>query len=66
MNKDKRKNSQIDLLIAGFALLFPGILLGSILDVNITFQIIGLVMIIVSSVFFGASISKNIRGSRKK
>ena len=48
----------------GFALLLPGIFLATILDSSRTFQVIGLILIIASSVVFGASI--NARSKRKK
>ena len=63
MNKDNRKNNKPDLLIIGFALLLPGVLLANI-DDNRTFQIIGMILILAASAVFGASINSRI--SRKK
>lgn len=40
----------------GFALLLPGMFLATVLDGGRFFQIIGLILIIVASVVFGASI----------
>lgn len=45
-----------DLLFLGFALLFSGIFLTTALGDSLPFQIIGLIIIIISSVIFGASI----------
>ena len=64
MKKDKRKDNKPDLVMIGFALLLPGIFLGTILDSSRIFQIIGLILIIASSAVFGASI--NARTNRKK
>lgn len=64
MNKAGGSNNQTHLLITGFALLLPGIALATLLDVSRVFQIIGLILILAASAFFGASI--NARNKHKK
>lgn len=64
MNKSERKNNKPDLLVVGFALLLPGILLTTILDSNRIIQVIGLVLIIVSSAVFGASINSQVKSKK--
>lgn len=48
---------QPSLLLLGFALLFPGIFLATIFDGSWTLRVIGIVLILVASATFGASIS---------
>lgn len=63
MSKNTNNNTT-NLMLVGFALLMPGILLAVVLDSGRILQIIGLILVIASGVVFGTFL--RLQKDRKK